>query len=271
MGEVQGAGEVKPVVLITGASAGIGAAMARRFVAGGWRVVAVARGQEKLDALAAEFGADTIATLAADVTDASAGDRAAALAEERFGRLDALINNAGSGKWAPVADTEDSMMDEVIEISLKAPFRFARAAVKAMGDGGSIINIGSTWGLIGGQGGGIYCVVKAGLVGLTRSLATDYGPARINTNLIAPGVIRTDMTESIWEMDFFQRLNHEMTPFHREGTVEDVANTAFFLCSKEGSYINGQSIALDGGWTEAKYLAPEALMGERVNAAAAAA
>lgn len=264
-----GQGTDRPVVLITGASAGIGAATARRFAKAGWRIVAVARGQQGLDRLAEELSGTTdVATLAVDVSAADAGDRAVALAVERFGRLDALVNNAGSGKWAPVGDTSDELIEEVLGISLKAPFRFARAALKVMGRGASITNIGSTWGLVGGVGGGIYCVVKAGLVGLTRSLATDYGPKGIRTNLVAPGVIRTDMTDAYWDSDYFQRLNQEMTPFDRDGTPEDVANAIFFLASPEGSYMNSQVIALDGGWSSNKYLSPEALGATRAAAAA---
>src|ERR1700761_5974051 len=176
----------KPVLLVTGASSGIGDGIARRFAAGGYRIVAVARRKERLDALARELSRETdIVSLAIDVTAGDAPERAVGLAMESFGRLDCLVNNAGSGKWAPVHETDDATLNEVIDISLKAPFRFARAALKVMTSGSSIINIGSTWGVIGGQGGGVYCAVKSALVGLTRSLATDYGPKGIRANLIA--------------------------------------------------------------------------------------
>ena len=254
-----------PVVLITGASAGIGDAIARRFATGGFRIVAVARRQERLDALARELSETTdIVTLAADVSAPDAGDRAVKLAMDSFGRLDSLVNNAGSGKWAPVHQTDDATLDEVIEISLKAPFRFCRAALAVMGRGSSIINVGSTFGIVGGLNGGIYCAVKAGLIGLTQTLAAQYGASGVRSNLVAPGVIKTDMTKDYWEADVFQRLNHEMTPFDREGTPQDVANAIYFLASDQGGYINGQTIALDGGWTTTKYLSTEALMAERV-------
>lgn len=250
----------KPVVLITGASFGLGKAIALRFAQGGFRILAVARGQEGLDALSGELQDVTdVATFAADASDPQAPRRAAAIAIERFGRIDCLVNNVGSGKWAPVADTSDDMLDEVVALGLKAPFRFAREALPFMQSGSSIINIGSTWGIIGGVGGGIYPVVKTALVGLTRALATDYGPAGIRCNLIAPGVIKTDMTREIWDTVGFQRLNQEMTPFNRDGTPEDIAETAFFLATPSGSFINGQAIAVDGGWTTSKYLSMEAL------------
>ena len=255
----------KPVVIVTGASAGIGDAIARRFAAGGFRIVAIARRPERLERLARDLAAVTsVQTLAADVTAADAPERAVELATRSFGRLDCLVNNAGSGKWAPVHETDDSMMNEVIDISLKAPFRFCRAALRVMGSGSSIINVGSVFGLVGGLNGGIYCAVKAGLIGLTQTLAAQYGANGIRANLVAPGVIKTDMTKDYWDAPAFQRINQEMTPCNREGTVEDVANAAFFLASEQGSYINGQTLALDGGWSTTKYLIYPALVSKRV-------
>jgi meso-butanediol dehydrogenase/(S,S)-butanediol dehydrogenase/diacetyl reductase len=245
----------KPVVLVTGASAGIGDAIARRFAAGGFRIVAVARRKDRLEQLARDLSPITnIEFLATDVTAADAAERAVELATRSFGRLDCLVNNAGSGKWAPVHETDDAMLNEVIEISLKAPFRFCRAALPAMGPGSSIVNVGSVFGLIGGLNGGIYCAVKAGLIGLTQTLAAQYGANGIRSNLVAPGVIKTDMTRDYWDTPGFQRINQEMTPFNRDGTTEDIANAVFFLASEQGSYINGQTLALDGGWSTTKFL-----------------
>src|SRR5580658_548605 len=123
----------KPVLLVTGASSGLGDGIARRFAAGGYRVVAVARRKERLDNLAKELSPTTaIVTLAADVTSPDAPERAVDLAMKSFGRLDCLVNNAGTGKWAPVHETDDATLNEVIDTSLKAPFRFSRAALKVM-------------------------------------------------------------------------------------------------------------------------------------------
>jgi 3-oxoacyl-[acyl-carrier protein] reductase len=260
----------EPVVLITGASAGIGEAIARRFARGGYRIVAVARRPEKLSALAdALCGQTQVATLPLDVAEPDSAARAVRHAIERFGRLDCLVNNAGSGRWAPVHQTDDAAMDEVIDISLKATFRFCREAVPVLRPGSSIVTVGSTFGLIGGLDGGIYCAVKAALVGLTQTLAAQYGSQGIRSNLVAPGVIKTDMTKNFWDARGFRRLNHEMTPFDREGTPEDVANAVYFLASPEGGYINGQSIALDGGWTTTKFLATDALVSDRLSPQAA--
>jgi 3-oxoacyl-[acyl-carrier protein] reductase len=124
--------------------------------------------------------------------------------------------------------------------------------------------VGSVFGLLGGLDGGIYCAVKAGLIGLTQTLAAQYGANGIRSNLVAPGVIKTDMTKDYWDAPVFRRINQEMTPFNRDGTPEDVANAVFFLASEQGSYINGQTLALDGGWSTTKYLTHPALVCKRV-------
>ncbi len=255
----------KPVVIVTGASSGIGDAIARKFAREGWRIVAVARRQQRLEQLKKELSALTdVEILVADVTEKDAPQRAVDLALHAFDRLDCLVNNAGAGKWAPPGETDDATIDEVLDISLKAPFRFAREALRAMQPGSSIINIGSVFGLLGGLDGGIYCTAKAGMIGMSQAFAVQYGAKGIRSNVVAPGVVKTEMTALAWDYPGFQRTNQELTPFDRDGTVEDVANTVFFLASKDGSYINGQTIALDGGWSTTKYVAPEALVCERV-------
>lgn len=255
----------KPVVLVTGASAGIGEAIVRRFAKGGFDIIAVARRQEKLDALAKSLaGTAKVVTVAADVTAKDAPKKAVDAAMQEFGRLDVLVNNAGAFEFGSVADITDEALDRDVEISFKAPFRFARAALGVMQPGSAIINIGSVWGILAGMGGGAYCALKAALIGLTQSIAADFGAKGIRANLVAPGVVRTDMTDAFWETEGFKRTNHELTPSNRECTVEDVANAVFFLGSAEGGYINGQTLALDGGWSTTKYLAVEAIMAERV-------
>jgi meso-butanediol dehydrogenase / (S,S)-butanediol dehydrogenase / diacetyl reductase len=250
----------KPVLLVTGASAGLGDGIARRFAGGGYRIVALARRKDRLDALARDLSPSAdIVILAADVTSPDTPERAVDLAMKSFGRLDCLVNNAGSGKWAPVHETDDATLNEVIDISLKAPFRFSRAALKVMQSGASIINVGSVFGIHGGLNGGVYCAAKAGLIGLTQALAVQYGAKGIRSNLVAPSVIKTDMTKDYWDAPAFRRVNQEMTPMNREGTIADVANAVYFLASEEGSFINGQTLALDGGWSTTKFLSYEAL------------
>jgi 3-oxoacyl-[acyl-carrier protein] reductase len=255
----------KPVLLITGASAGIGDGIARYFAERGYRIVAVARRADKLEALKKDLAGTTeVEIFAGDVSDPDVPTNAVALAMSKFGRLDVLINNAGSAKWMPVAQCDDEVLEEVIAISIRGPFRFSREALKVMKAGSCILNISSTYALIGGMNGGAYSVAKAGLVGLTTTMAADYGTQGIRSNMVAPGVVRTDMTDAAWDLPFFQRLNQEMTPIDRDCTVEDVAATCFFLASKEGSFINGQNIAVDGGWSTTKYLGAEALTWDRI-------
>jgi 3-oxoacyl-[acyl-carrier protein] reductase len=253
-----------PVVLVTGASSGIGEGIARRFAVGQFRVVVVARRRDSLERLASDLsGVTEVEVVAADVRTKGAAERSVSAAMDAFGRLDCLVNNAGAGRWGRVGETDDEMLDEVIETSLEAPFRFSRAALAVMRSGSSIINIGSTFGILGGLRAGAYCMAKAGLIGLTQAIAVDYGAKGIRANLVAPGVIKTEMTQGSWGAEWFRRANQEMTPLDRDGTVEDVANLVFFLASSQGSYIQGQTIALDGGWTTTRFLSREALTCER--------
>ena len=145
----------KRVLLITGASSGIGEAAVRRFAAAGYNAVAVARRKELLEKLAADLaGQAEVIPLAASVSESGIAEKATALCMERFGRLDVLINNAGSFEGIPVHDTTDAQLEDLIGVSISAPFRFSREAVKVMKPGSSVIHIGSTYGLIGGFNGG---------------------------------------------------------------------------------------------------------------------
>jgi NAD(P)-dependent dehydrogenase (short-subunit alcohol dehydrogenase family) len=182
---------------------------------------------------------------------------------ERFGRLDHVVNNAGSFNFGPVGDTTDDMLDEVLDISLRAPFRLCREALPHLGADATIVFIGSTWGLYGTPGGGAYSAVKAGQIGLMQTLAAEYGRRGVRANYIAPTVVRTAMTDAYWDQDFFHRTNHELTPLPRECTTGDVAEMVSFLCSQRAGFVTGQTIAVDGGISSTRYLDPKAIMAER--------
>ena len=253
------------VAIVTGAAGGIGEAICRRLGQQGVRVVATGRNADKLAKLKAELEpAMEISTIAVDITAAEAPRRIVDHALATWGRLDHVINNAGAGVWGMIHETSDEMLDELLATSLRAPIRHTREALPHLKEGASIVFNGSTYGIIGGYDGGAYSAAKAGLIGLMQTIAAQYGRQGVRANVIAPGVIRTNMTDAWWEYPNFQRMNQEMTPYYREGTSEDVANVVAFVCSKEGSYIHGQTIALDGGWSTTKYLVPEALNAERV-------
>jgi NAD(P)-dependent dehydrogenase (short-subunit alcohol dehydrogenase family) len=252
------------VAIVTGAAGGIGEAIVHRLGEKGVKVLGTGRTASKLEALKDKLG-DGIefAYVAADVTEEDAPKQIVDAAISKFGRLDIVVNNAGSFNFGPVHETTDAMLDEVLAISMRAPFRLCREAVAHVGKGGSFLFIGSTWGIYGTPGGGAYSVVKAGQIGLTQTMAAEYGRKGIRTNYIAPSVVRTEMTEAYWETDYFQRVNQELTPIDRDCVTDDIGHMAAFLCSDEAGFVNGQTIAVDGGISTTRYLAPEAAFAER--------
>jgi NAD(P)-dependent dehydrogenase (short-subunit alcohol dehydrogenase family) len=245
----------RQVAVITGASSGIGLGCAQKLVEAGMAIVGVGRDPAKLQNLAGVIGdPDRVATLAVDVTEDSAPTRIVDLAVQRWGHIDYLINNAGIGRPQPLLETDDESLDHFLGVMLRAPFRLSREALPHMPPGSAIINISSTFAVVGGLRGGAYSAAKAGLQGLTRHIACQYGASGVRANNVAPGVILTPMTEERMKDEAFRRMNLEMTPHTRMGTVDDVASTVAFLCSPGGSFINGQTIVVDGGWTSTKYL-----------------
>jgi NAD(P)-dependent dehydrogenase (short-subunit alcohol dehydrogenase family) len=254
--------------LITGASSGIGLATTLAFLNDGIAVVGTGRDAGKLKALREKAGdkAENLATLAVDVTADDAPARTVELAMSRFGRLDYLVNNAGIGSPKPVHETDDEFLDFSLNVMLRAPFRYAREVLKVMDSGSAIVNVSSTYALLGGLRGGAYSAAKAGLVGLTTHMACQYGSSGIRCNAIAPGVIPTPMTDHRLEDEGFRRMNYDMTPAKGWGTVDDVANVIRFLCSDASGWVNGQVIAIDGGWSSTKFLSETALTANRVEA-----
>jgi len=248
------------VAIVTGAAGGIGEACVRALGAKGVKVLGTGRNEGKLKALKdALSGTMDFEYVAVDATADDAPQKIVDGAIAAFGRLDILVNNAGSFNFGPVDQTTDEMLDEVLAISMRAPFRLSREALGKMGEGASILFIGSTWGIYGTPGGGAYSTVKSGQIGLMQTIAAEYGPRGIRSNYIAPTVVRTEMTDAFWDLDFFQRTNHELTPLKRDCTAQDVGNMVAFLASDEAGFVNGQTIAVDGGISTTRYLAPEAV------------
>jgi NAD(P)-dependent dehydrogenase (short-subunit alcohol dehydrogenase family) len=251
------------VAIVTGATGGIGFGCATKLAEMGMAVLATGRNEERLAELAATIGAsDRIATVAVDLTGDDAPRRIVETAVERWGRIDFLINNAGVGNPTPLHGTDDETLDYFLNVMLRAPFRLARDVLPHMQPGSAIINITSTFAVVGGLRGGPYSAAKGGLTALTTHIACQYGSHGIRCNAVAPGVIQTAMTEQRLQDPRFRRINTEMTPHQRLGTVDDVASTVAFLCSPGGSFINGQTIVVDGGWSSTKYLSKFALTSE---------
>jgi NAD(P)-dependent dehydrogenase (short-subunit alcohol dehydrogenase family) len=251
------------VAIVTGATGGIGFGCAIKLSEMGMAVLATGRNEERLAELAEVIGApDRFATVAVDLTADDAPSRIVETAVERWGHVDFLINNAGVGNPTPLHGTDDETLDYFLNVMLRAPFRLARDVLPHMQPGSAIINITSTFAVVGGLRGGPYSAAKGGLTALTTHIACQYGSHGIRCNAVAPGVIQTAMTAERLEDPRFRRINTEMTPHQRLGTVEDVASTVAFLCSPGGSFINGQTIVVDGGWSSTKYLSKYALTSE---------
>ncbi|HMN43637.1 MAG TPA: SDR family oxidoreductase [Povalibacter sp.] len=248
------------VAIVTGASSGIGFGTAVKLAGAGMAIVATGRDANKLAGLEKAIGdPQRIATLAVDLTADAAPQQIVDFALSRYGRIDFLINNAGVGSPKPLHETDDEMLDYFLNLMLRAPFRLARDVIRHMNPGSAIINVTSTFAVIGGRRGGAYSAAKGGLQALTLHMACQYGAQGIRCNAVAPGVTVTPMTEGRLDDPLFKRINVEMTPNTRLGTVEDIASTIAFLCSPGGSFINGQTIVVDGGWSSTKYLSDFAL------------
>lgn len=253
MGEMQ-------VAIVTGASSGIGLGCAMKLAEMGMAVLGTGRDRDRLAELeSAVNDPDRVATLAVDLTDDDAPRRIVSTAIERWGHIDFLINNAGVGSPKPLHETDDETLDYFLGLMLRAPFRLARDVLPHMAPGSAIINVTSTFAVVGGLRGGAYSAAKGGLTALTTHIACQYGASGIRCNAVAPGVTVTPMVEKRLEDERFRKINTEMTPHQRLGRVDDIASTVAFLCSPGGSFINGQTIVVDGGWSSTKYLSEFAL------------
>ncbi|MEW2478510.1 SDR family oxidoreductase [Mycobacterium sp. NPDC049093] len=249
------------VAIVTGASSGIGFGCATTLAAAGMTVLGTGRDEERLAELE-RVAPDRIATLAVDLTADDAPRRIVDAALSRWGRIDFLINNAGVGSPKPLHETDDETLDHFLGIMLRAPFRLARDVIPHLEPGSAIINITSTFAVVGGLRGGAYSAAKGGLTALTTHIACQYGARGIRCNAVAPGVTVTPMVEQRLNDPGFRKMQTEMTPHTRLGRVEDIASTVAFLCSDGGSFINGQTIVVDGGWSSTKYLSEFALHSE---------
>jgi len=251
------------VAIVTGASSGIGFGCATTLAAAGMAVLGTGRDETRLAELR-QRNPDRIATLAVNLTDDDAPSRIVEAALSRWGRIDFLVNNAGIGSPKPLHETDDDALDYALGLMLRAPFRLARDVIPHLAPGSAIINVTSTFAVVGGLRGGAYSAAKGGLTALTTHIACQYGAQGIRCNAVAPGVTVTPMVAHRLDDERFRKINVEMTPHQRLGRVDDIAGTVAFLCSEAGSFINGQTIVVDGGWSSTKYLSDHALDSEWV-------
>jgi A-factor type gamma-butyrolactone 1'-reductase (1S-forming) len=240
------------VVLITGASAGIGDAAARRFAAEGAKVVVGARRKDRLDILVDDLQADGGEALAVtlDVTDESSVAAAVDATVERFGRIDGALNNAGlSGAGLPVTETDSAQFRQVLEVNVLGVFHGVKHQIRAMvaSGGGSIVNVSSVGGIIGMPQLADYIASKWGVIGLTKSVALEYGSTGVRVNAIAPGSTKTEMYDTWLPSAEAQAHVAAFSPMNQIALPDDVARSALFLLSDESRWINGTVLAVDGG------------------------
>ena len=239
------------VVLITGASRGIGAATAELCAARGWDVALNYRTNQKLaeelaHRLAAEYKVKTLA-VAANVADAAQVEEMFAAVEQHLGPVDVLVNNAGISQIKLFTDLSEQDWNEVFDTNCKGAFLCCRRALPKMisAHRGSIVNLSSMWGQVGASCEVAYSAAKAAVIGLTKALAKEVGPSGIRVNCVAPGVIATDMNAALSAEDLAQL--EEETPLCRIGTAKETAEAILWLAEERSSFVTGQVLAPNGG------------------------
>jgi NAD(P)-dependent dehydrogenase (short-subunit alcohol dehydrogenase family) len=234
------------VVLVTGASKGIGKAIAAAFAENGAQVMLSSRKQEALDEAAADMVGD-VATFAANAGEPDQAEACVAATMERFGRIDVLVNNAAANPYmGRTIDIDLPRYDKTFQVNLRGPFVWTQLVHRAwMAEhGGSVINIASVGGIRSEPSIGIYNATKAGLIHLTMTLAIELGPD-VRVNAIAPGLVKTDFARALWE-EHGDAMARRL-PTRRLGDPEDIAGAALFLASDLASWITGQTLVVDGG------------------------
>ncbi len=254
------------VALVTGAARGIGLATAKRFLAENWRVALLDIQGELLDAAVAGISRpDETLALHCDVSDARAVEAAIKQIEQRFGRLDALVNNAGIAVFAPLLETSTADWSRVLEVNLTGPFLCTKAAVPLMREhgGGAVVNITSISAVRASTLRSAYGTSKAGLAHLTKQLAVELASLGIRVNAVAPGPVDTAMAKQVHTPEI-RADYHDAIPLNRYGLEEELAEAIFFLSCERSSYVTGQILAVDGGFDAAGIGLPT-LRGQRRN------
>ncbi len=239
--------------LVTGAARGIGLAVARLFLAEGWRVALLDVDGPAVEAAAAALGRpEATLAIAADVSDPVAVAAAVELVAERFGRLDALVNNAGTAIFGPLLATSFADWSRVLAVNLTGPFLLIGAATPLMarGGGGAIVNVTSISGLRASTLRVAYGTSKAGLAHLTKQAAVELAELGIRVNAVAPGPVDTAMAKAV-HSPAIRADYHDAIPLGRYGLETELAEVIVFLCSDRAAYVTGQEIAVDGGFDAA--------------------
>jgi len=236
--------------IITGASRGIGRAIAETFAREGARVVICGRKQETLDRVASEIG-PAVTAIACHIGHADQIENLVARTTQEVGPIGILVNNAATNiSFGPCLEIEEAQFDKMIEINLKSAFRLVKAVAPGMCErgSGSIINIASIAGLRPQLNSLLYSMTKAALIMMTQSYALELGPRGVRVNAIAPGLIQTVLSEHYWKEEAQRDAVLGKQPIKRLGQPADVAELALLLASEKGSYITGHTFSVDGGF-----------------------
>ena len=237
------------LVLVTGAARGIGLATTRKFLAEGWRVAMLDTDAGTLKAALETLGVpDDIMMIEADVSALEQVTAGIQAIENRFGRLDALVNNAGIADFQSIADTDIETWSRIMAVNLTGPFICTKACTPLLlKRGGAVVNIASISGLRASTLRVAYGTSKAGLIHLTKQQAVELGNQGIRVNAVAPGPVDTEMAKKVHSAEI-RADYHDVIPLKRYGLEEEIAEAIFFLSCDKASYINGQVLAVDGGF-----------------------
>jgi NAD(P)-dependent dehydrogenase (short-subunit alcohol dehydrogenase family) len=241
------------IALVTGASKGIGEAMARGLAEFGAKVVVSSRKADAVEAVAESFRADGLEASGIAANMGRAEDIAALVDKVVgvYGGLDILINNAATNPvYGPIQQTDERAFDKIIDVNLKGPFELCKKVYPILKDrgGGVIIHISSIGGLTPEQGIGMYSVSKAALINLTKAMAQDWGPDNIRVNAICPGLIKTKFSEALWSDELNLERFLQSIPLGRLGRTDDIAGLAVYLASDASAYCTGGVYMADGGY-----------------------
>jgi NAD(P)-dependent dehydrogenase (short-subunit alcohol dehydrogenase family) len=233
--------------IVTGASSGIGAAIAEAMAEAGANIVLVGRAEDRLAQTAAACG-DRHARVVADVTADDAPERIVRGALDAFGRIDSIVHSAGIFVPKPFPESPVGSLDEQWRVNVRAPYAITHAAYPHLQPGSSVIFISSIAGKMGFPSSAAYCATKGAIEMLVKALSTEFAPRGVRVNAIAPGNIHSPMNEEFFKSPEYERAMIERTPAGRVGVVEDVAPAVVFLASDAARYVHGVSLLVDGGW-----------------------
>lgn len=237
--------------IVTGATRGIGLSIARSFLESGATVTICSRKQENVDAAIAELQDHAnLQGCAAHVGQTEDIEALVERAEQRFGPVNVLVNNAGTNPYfGPIIESNDAAWDKTMEVNLKGPFVLSKICAKRMiaSGGGSIVNISSVAGLNALPMQGIYCISKAALIMLTKTMAKELGGQGVRVNCICPGLIKTKLSEALWSNPKLEKATVAMKALGRLGTTEEIAGAAIYFASDASSFTTGSVLSVDGG------------------------